>query len=121
MPGNVCVGNNGASTDWAYVNQREGHHAQYPRRTASLSRNLTRRSRSVTMPNMKENGNGTGGPSPSPSCHNNNSSSSSSAAVSDQQFSTFKRPNSMVGMIIFLSFLGGITGDFSIASETRDP
>ena len=64
---NACaVGNNGAaasggaaaaSTDWAYVEPQ-------PRRTASLSRNLTRRSRSVTMPEMPDR----------------------------QQFSTFKRP-----------------------------
>ena len=105
MPGNTCVGNNGASTDWAYVSQREGQ-LQYPRRTASLSRNLTRRSRSVTMPNMKENGNAAS-PNPSPSCHNNNSSSATASEQqlsSFQQFSTFKRPNSMVRPY-FLVFL----------------
>ena len=95
MPGNACVGNNGATTDWAYVSQRA--QPPYPRRTASLSRNLTRRSRSVTMPNMKEE-NGTApvpSPSPSSSCQNNKSSTDQLSTF--QQFSTFKQTNNTVG------------------------
>ena len=97
MPGNACVGNNGATTDWAYVSQRA--QPPYPRRTASLSRNLTRRSRSVTMPNMKEE-NGTApipSPSPSSSCQNNKSSTDQLSTF--QQFSTFKQTKNTVGYV----------------------
>ena len=98
VPGNACVGNNGATTDWAYVNQRA--QPPYPRRTASLSRNLTRRSRSVTMPNMKEE-NGTApsySPSPSSSsCQNNKSSTDQLSTF--QQFSTFKQTKNTVGYV----------------------
>ena len=39
-------GNSSTPTEWSYLDQKH-------RRTASLSRNLTRRSRSVTMPNIE--------------------------------------------------------------------
>ncbi len=57
---NACVGNNASSataSDWAYVSSLSQPQPQLQppqRRTASLSRNLTRRNRSVTMPNMNK-------------------------------------------------------------------
>lgn len=54
----AVVANNGATTDWSYLGGANGggnNLPNQPRRTASLSRNLTRRSRSVTMPNMPPN------------------------------------------------------------------
>lgn len=69
------VGNNGASTDWAYSTSSQPQQPQ-PRRTASLSRNLTRRSRSVTMPNMSND---------------------------SHKFSTFKRPAQQTKEVITAS------------------
>ena len=74
----VAVGNNGTSTDWRYQTTQ--------RRTASLSRNLTRRSRSVTMPNMKENGSDA-------TRHTTTSLDKSGLQqLNPQQFTTFKQP-----------------------------
>jgi hypothetical protein len=72
---NASVGNNGSpaattSDSRSYADQQPPH-----RRTASLSRNLTRRSRSVTMPNI-EAGSSTAG--------------ATSSNHQPQQFSTFR-------------------------------
>ena len=93
----AAVGNNGTSTDWRYQTTQ--------RRTASLSRNLTRRSRSVTMPNMKENGNDQ--PQKTTTSLDKSGNTLQQIIHPNQQFSTFKQPtnNTLVTLrYIFHSF-----------------